>query len=66
MLLEPDQAPASTWLMSCRWPVMRASGLALLAGSHRNMVKSSEPLARRSGRPPLAASYLQRPRRMLG
>ena len=39
---------------------MRASGLALVAGSHRNMVKSSLPLASRSGRPPHAASYLRR------
>ena len=38
---------------------MRASGLAVVAGSHRNMVKSSLPLASRSGRPPRAASYLR-------
>ncbi len=44
--------------MSCRWPVMRATGLLLVDGSHRNIVKSSEPDASRSGRPPLAASYL--------
>ena len=38
---------------------MRASGFWLLEGSHRNMVKSSEPDARRSGRAPRAASYLR-------
>ena len=37
---------------------MRAIGLLLVDGSHKNMVKSSEPDANRSGRPPLAASYL--------
>ena len=37
---------------------MRASGLSDEDGSHRNMVKSSEPDASRSGRPPSAASYL--------
>ena len=38
---------------------MRASGFWLLEGSHKNMVKSSEPDARRSGRAPCAASYLR-------
>lgn len=38
---------------------MRASGFWLLEGSHKNMVKSSEPDARRSGRAPRAASYLR-------
>ena len=37
---------------------MRASGLSDEDGSHRNMVKSSEPDASRSGRPHSAASYL--------
>ena len=49
-----------TWLMSCRWPVMRVRGLALEEGSHRNMVKSSDPDASRSALPPHAASYLDR------
>ena len=49
---------ALTWLISCRWPVIRAMGFWLVEGSHRNIVKSSEPDANRSGRPPLAASYL--------
>ncbi len=39
---------------------MRAMGLLLVAGSQRNMVKSSEPDASRSGRPALAVSYLDR------
>ena len=38
---------------------MRATGLSDVDGSHRNMVKSSEPDASRSGRPPSAASYLE-------
>lgn len=41
--------------MSCMWPVMRAVGDLLVAGSHRNMVKSSEPDTSRSGRPAVAA-----------
>ena len=40
---------------------MRAVGFWLVEGSHRNMVKSSEPDANRSGRPPRAVSYLQAP-----
>ena len=38
---------------------MREIGLSDVDGSHRNMVKSSEPDASRSGRPPSAASYLE-------
>jgi len=37
---------------------MRAMGLLLVEGSHRNIVKSSDPDASRSGRPLLAALYL--------
>jgi hypothetical protein len=40
--------------MSCMWPVMRAIGALLVEGSQRNMVKSSEPDTRRSGRPAVA------------
>ena len=48
---------ARTWLMSCWWPVMRARGALLVDGSHRYMVKSSEPETRRSGRPLVAARH---------
>ena len=43
--------------MSCTCPVMRARWALLVEGCHRNMVKSSLPLTRRSGRPPVASSY---------
>ena len=36
---------------------MRATGCFAVAGSHRNMVKSSEPDTSRSGRPPHASLY---------
>ena len=48
---------ASTWLMSCWWPVMRARGALLVDGSHRYIVKSSEPETKRSGRPPVAVRH---------
>lgn len=47
-----------TWFMSCRWPVNCASGLFEVKGSHKNIVKSSEPLTRRSGRSNTASLYL--------
>jgi hypothetical protein len=47
------------WLMSCWWPVMRASGFLPSSGSHRNIVKSSEPDTSRSPRAPLSSSYLK-------
>ena len=56
---QADSGPL-TWLMSCRWPVMRPRGLLLLPGSHRNMVKSSLPLASRSGLPAQASCHLAR------
>ena len=33
----------ATWLISCMWPVILATGFLSLAGSHRNNVKSSDP-----------------------
>ena len=39
---------------------MRCRGLLLWLGSHKNMVKSSEPDTRRSGLPPLASVYLHK------
>ncbi len=35
--------------MSCMWPVMRVMGVLDVDGSHRNIVKSSEPDTSRSG-----------------
>jgi hypothetical protein len=46
-----------TWFMSCTCPVMRATCVLLLAGVHRNMVWSSDPLTNRSGWPRTTASY---------
>ena len=51
-----------TWLMSCKCPVSRCLGLFVWLGSHRNIVKSSEPDANRSGWPPVASAYLQKHR----
>lgn len=48
--------PPRAWLMSCTWPVMRATCALLVAGVHRNMVWSSEPLTSRSGCPLVTAS----------
>lgn len=39
---------------------MRAIGLLLVEGSHRNIEKSSDPDASRSGRPLRTASYLDK------
>ena len=43
--------------MSCTCPVMRANGSLLSPGVHMNIVKSSLPLIRRSGLPPVAVLY---------
>lgn len=43
---------------TCWWPVMRAFECFPVAGSHRNMVKSSDPDTNRSGESRFAAVYL--------